>query len=200
MHFCTSDRPIGWRVCTTRGFAQAYTQRFWAATRVCPLVLWHAVECHLPGTQRLVSPGCRRVVHGWVPYRWGTHIRESWIKTEPAGASTCSSPGIGAVTVMPSRGPRGLRVSRCAPGTHHVPPEVEPASIMYQTICAAAAASSEDLERPRNGSDGSCCTYAEAHADVGERLPDRAALHSARPLAPVAEVVGPVTAGRAVSD
>ena len=57
-------------------------------------------------------------------------------------------------------------------------------------------ASFEDPERKRNGS---CCTYAEAHADVGERLPDRAALRAARPLAPVAQVVGPVTAGRAAS-
>ena len=91
-----------------------------------------------------------------------------------------------------------MRVSRCAPGTHHVPPDSEPASIMYQTICAAKKLFEAD--RRRNGSDGSCCTYAEAHADVGERLPNRAALHSARPLAPVAQVVGPVTAGRAVSD
>ena len=76
------------------------------------------------------------------------------MKTEPAGAVTCMScshekllglkeecnpdpamivrltPGIGAVTVIPSVGPRGLRVSLCAPGTQKVPPEFSSTSVI----------------------------------------------------------------------
>eukprot|EP01045_Picozoa_sp_COSAG04_P052269 COSAG04_NODE_22183_length_359_cov_1.192308_1_plen_98_part_10 len=40
------------------------------------------------------------------------------------------TPGIGAVTVIPSVGPRGLRVSLCAPGTQKVPPEFSSTSVI----------------------------------------------------------------------
>ena len=61
-------------------------------------------------------------------------VRESWMNTEPALAVTCMSPGIGAVTVMPSPGPRGLRASRWEPGTTQVAPESASTSVRYQII------------------------------------------------------------------
>eukprot|EP01047_Picozoa_sp_COSAG01_P041523 COSAG01_NODE_3568_length_5925_cov_4.034844_2_plen_145_part_00 len=52
---------------------------------------------------------------------WRVSHLLSCMKTDPAGPSTCISPGIGADTQMWSLGPRGLRGSRCEPGTTHVP-------------------------------------------------------------------------------
>eukprot|EP01048_Picozoa_sp_COSAG05_P013030 COSAG05_NODE_1349_length_5113_cov_6.734144_4_plen_166_part_00 len=79
-------------------------QRLTAATRRIPEVLWHAVLCH---------------------------SRVSAIYTDPAGATIVNSSGNAAATVMSSTGPRGLRVSRCEPGTTCVPPEPSATSTMY---------------------------------------------------------------------
>ena len=66
-------------------------------------------------------------------------IRVSCIKTDPAGAETWNSPGIGACWLMPSSGPRGLRGSLCDPGTIHVPPlnGVTSSGPRYQTVASA---------------------------------------------------------------
>ena len=56
-------------------------------------------------------------------------VRVSWTKTEPAGARICISPGMGAVTVMPSCGERGLRGSRCDCGTTVANPDRETSAV-----------------------------------------------------------------------
>ena len=105
------------------------TQRFCAATRTSPLVLCIAVLCPerqpAPSQRRLqlpLRPDLRLRLLLWLerkrksqvpPVVECAQVRVSWTKTEPAGARICISPGMGAVTVMPSCGERGFRGSRC---------------------------------------------------------------------------------------
>ena len=114
------------------------------------------------------------------------------MKTEPAGPATCSSPGIGAFTLIPSAGPRGLRKSRWEPGTWRHGTLLrpcwrsrngrswthDPRAAGFRVGVSPATWRRVSRHGARGGRGrGSCLQvpdHREAHADVGEGLADRA--------------------------